>query len=41
MATGAIVLWPMKLSGHLLDQHGFRTGMVPVDPWDVDTGKVL
>lgn len=36
----SIALWPMKLSGHLLDQHGFRTGMVPVDPWDVDTGPV-
>ncbi|MBE1460714.1 DNA-binding Lrp family transcriptional regulator [Nocardiopsis terrae] len=34
----SIALWPMKLSGHLLDQHGFRTGMVPVDPWEVDTG---
>lgn len=35
-----IALWTMKLSGHLLDQHGFRTGAVPVDPWDVGAGTV-
>ncbi|WP_424210917.1 Lrp/AsnC family transcriptional regulator [Streptomyces sp. BI20] len=29
----AITLWPVKLSGHLLDQRGYRIGAVPLDPW--------
>lgn len=29
----AITLWTVKLSGQLLDQRGFRTGSVPLDPW--------
>ncbi|WP_040703875.1 Lrp/AsnC family transcriptional regulator [Nocardiopsis salina] len=37
----SIALWPMKRSGHLLDQHGYRTSMVPVNPWAVETGAEL
>ncbi|WP_043268094.1 Lrp/AsnC family transcriptional regulator [Streptomyces sp. CT34] len=29
----AVALWPMKLSGHLLDEHGYRLGTVPIDGW--------
>lgn len=34
----AVALWPMKLSGHLLDQRGYRVGTTPVDPWGVPEG---
>ncbi|MER5204794.1 Lrp/AsnC family transcriptional regulator [Streptomyces sp. NPDC002825] len=27
----AVALWPLKLSGHLLDEHGYRTGGIPLD----------
>ncbi|WP_304452688.1 Lrp/AsnC family transcriptional regulator [Nocardiopsis sp. YSL2] len=36
----AVALWTMKLSGQLLDQGGYRTGAVPIDPWAVPGGPV-
>lgn len=27
----AVALWPLKLSGHLLDEQGYRIGGVPLD----------
>ncbi|MFE7328612.1 Lrp/AsnC family transcriptional regulator [Streptomyces sp. NPDC057565] len=29
----AVALWPMKLSGHLLDEAGYRRGTIPIDGW--------
>ncbi|MER5184530.1 Lrp/AsnC family transcriptional regulator [Streptomyces sp. NPDC002896] len=29
----AIALWAVKLSGHLLDDNGYRTKAVPIDAW--------
>ncbi|MFG2222738.1 Lrp/AsnC family transcriptional regulator [Streptomyces sp. NPDC048644] len=29
----AVALWPVKLSGHLLDENGYRRGTVPIDGW--------
>ncbi|MFD7863493.1 Lrp/AsnC family transcriptional regulator [Streptomyces sp. NPDC059783] len=31
IADRAIVLWHTKIGGHLLDEHGYRTGTVPID----------
>ncbi|WP_225099807.1 Lrp/AsnC family transcriptional regulator [Streptomyces sp. CoH27] len=30
----AVALWPMKLSGHLLDEDGYRIGATPLALWD-------
>ncbi|WP_245790656.1 Lrp/AsnC family transcriptional regulator [Streptomyces monashensis] len=34
-----VALWPMKLSGHLLDEDGYRTGATPLALWDESSGS--
>ncbi|MFJ5036054.1 Lrp/AsnC family transcriptional regulator [Streptomyces sp. NPDC088560] len=34
IADRAIALWTAKLSGHLLNEHGYRRGTIPIDAWN-------
>ncbi|MDI3423392.1 hypothetical protein [Streptomyces luteolus] len=33
IADRSIALWTAKLSGHLLNEHGYRRETIPIDAW--------